>query len=170
MKAYVRLLMLPLLYLPFVLSGFIHEGGHAAVAEWLDIQVTGFSPTECLLLRCKVFLRESLEGWRGLAVLLGGGLSASLWWLSIYVVTMRWHRRGGWWVGGVTAAFLTGELTTASLEGGWNWLYSNHKLAALSIILLGMVAGFVVQVRVTAQSFGIRQIRVWLKGSRRSGP
>lgn len=166
-KGWVLQRLLPLLlflYLAFVSTGFIHEGGHAVVADLVGIEVTGFSPTECLRLHCRVFAVEPLEGWRGRAVLLGGGLSASLWWFAVYPVTTRLHRKEGWWLGAATAAFLTGELMTALLEGGWNWLYSNYEWVSRLILFLAMGAGFAAQLKVTGQSFRIRQIWAWFNG------
>ena len=170
MQVYLTLLLLPLLYLTFVLSGFIHERGHATEADWAGIDVKGLSPSECIRLQCRVNPLEPLEGWRGLAVLLGGGLFAALWWLATYLVTMRWHRTGGWWVGGVIAAFFTGELTAATLEGGMNWLDSDYVPVALLVIVFGMAAGFRAHMKIMPQSFRIRQISDWLKGSQKSTP
>lgn len=165
MKAHWFIVFLLISYPLFVLSGFIHEMGHAAVADWFGIQVTGFFPTECLRLQCNMLALEPLEGRRGEAVLFAGGIAASLWWLAVYLVTMRWHRTRRWWIGGVSAAFLAGELTTAMLEGGWTWLYSNYKLLTLSIIVLAMAGGFVAQLSVTAKSFHLRQFWTWRKMS-----
>ena len=78
MKAYVLLPFSLVLYFASLLSGFVHEGGHTAMARWLDVEVIGFSPIGCLLLICGLYSPDPLEGPRGKAMLFAGGLTASL--------------------------------------------------------------------------------------------
>ena len=150
-------------YLIFVSSGFVHEGGHSVVGNWVGIEIAGFSPAKCLRLDCKVYPLESLEGWQGNTVLFAGGITASLWWLAIYLVTTPWHRKGGWLIGGITAALIAGELTTGIFEGGWNWFYSNYQVLTLIMIVITMVAGFFVQLRFASQTF---RVHLFIQGIR----
>lgn len=151
------------LYLAFISSGFSHEGGHSIVGDWVGVEISAFSPSDCLRLRCQVSAEQPLTGIEGSAVLFAGGVISSVWWLAVYLVTKRWHRTGGWMVGGVAIAFFTGELVIASFEGGWNWFYTTYEFAVLLLTMIAMGTAFTAQLYFAGHGARLDGIRHWVK-------
>lgn len=156
--------VLVILYLCFVTTGFVHEGGHSFVGKKAGVELSGFSPSTCLLLQCRVYPLAPLEGWEGSVTLWSGGLVATLWWLGIYCATSRRHIGRQWWMGVILAGFASGEMTTAVLEGGWNGLYTKYSGIAFMVILLAMSTGLAYQLTITRQWWRLKQL--WVRSSR----